>query len=104
MKRADCAAMRRSQASAKEKPAPAAGPFTMAMVGFGISCNKREISILPRKRCTASSMPNWVAPSAILLTSPPAQKPRPAPVNTTTAISGSAPSRGKASSRPSLME
>jgi hypothetical protein len=30
-------AMRRSQASANDMPAPAAGPFTIAIVGFGIS-------------------------------------------------------------------
>ena len=33
-KLADSAAMRRSQAQASERPAPAAGPLTAAMTGF----------------------------------------------------------------------
>src|SRR5262250_78376 len=58
----------------------------MAMVGLGISWRRREVSMRERKACAFSSMvvpPNSV-PSAIALTSPPAQKPRPAPVSTTT--------------------
>jgi hypothetical protein len=66
-RRADCAAMCRSQASASDRPAPAAGPFTMAIVGLGISCNSRDTSILPRKWVTASSTLRSLEPSAMLL-------------------------------------
>jgi hypothetical protein len=85
-------AMRRSQASAIDMPAPARGPRTMAMVGLGISCSSLEISIFSR---SALALP-WIEssanslPSAMDLTSPPAQKPRPAPVITTQRTSGSA--------------
>src|SRR5215813_1437781 len=72
----------------------------MAMVGFGISWSRREVSMLERSCCAFSSMvvpPNSV-PSAMALTSPPAQKPRPAPVNTTTPTAVSSASRCSASS------
>ena len=45
--------------------------------------------------------PSPSRPSAMALTSPPAQKPRPAPVTTTTPTSGSVARRGRASSRAS---
>src|SRR5262245_45684762 len=77
--------MRRSQASARESPAPAAAPRTIAMVGFAISCSRREISMFERRECAiASSEPSPRGRSStIALTSPPEQKARPAPVSTT---------------------
>ena len=36
-------AMRRSQASASERPAPAATPFTAAITGLGLSTIRRTI-------------------------------------------------------------
>src|SRR3990172_8967629 len=78
-RRALSAAMRMSQARARLRPAPAAGPLIMAIVGFGISCRSREASSLRRSRVTGSSCGS-VSPEAIPAISPPAQKPRPAPV------------------------
>src|SRR5215470_17015887 len=77
----------------------------MAMVGLGISWSRREVSMRERKACAFSSIvvpPNSV-PSAIALTSPPAQKPRLAPVSTTAPTSLSSASRCSASSMASSM-
>ncbi len=95
--------MRMSQAIASESPAPAAGPRIIAMVGLGISCSQREVSMRERSACARSSIvwPPSSLPSAMALTSPPAQKPRPAPVSTTTPTAGSSASRGRASSSAS---
>ena len=89
--------MRRSQASARANPAPAAAPGNTASVGFGILNNLPAVaSWLTRWRAMASSIvcaPTVPSPlAAMLLTSPPAQKPLPAPVNTMhlTAASSSA--------------
>src|SRR5712664_399950 len=73
------------------------------MVGLGISWSRRETSILLRRPCAFSSRPVSAnsRPSAIALTSPPAQKPRPAPVSTTTPTAASAARRGSASSSAS---
>ena len=92
--------MRRSQAIASERPAPAAAPRTMAIVGLGSSCSQRETSICERSAWAFSSsvVPPNSRPSAMALTSPPAQKPRPAPVRTMTPTSASSASRGSASS------
>ena len=81
--------MRISHARAKDSPAPAAAPGRAASVGLGIL---NSFPAVPRwcNRCW------WIAPSIVLsptvpspdrampFTSPPAQKPFPAPVNTTT--------------------
>src|SRR3989442_10185902 len=95
--------MRRSQAMARDSPAPAAAPRTMAMVGLGISCSHREVSIFARRPCALSSIvsPPNSRPSAMALTSPPAQKPRPAPVSTTTPTSGSEARRSREASMAS---
>src|SRR5712691_6836935 len=95
--------MRRSQAMASDSPAPAAAPRTMAMVGLGISCSHREVSIFARRPCALSSIvsPPNSRPSAMALTSPPAQKPRPAPVSTTTPTSGSEARRSRETSMAS---
>src|SRR6201988_1194474 len=95
--------MRMSQASAMARPAPAAGPFTIAMVGFGISCSSREISIRPRSRATSSSELRGTVSSAMRFTSPPAQNARPAPVRTIAPMDASPARRGSASSRPSMI-
>src|SRR3990170_3886378 len=80
-RRALSPAMRMSQARARLRPAPAAGPLIMAIVGLGISCSSREASSLRRRRVTGSSCGS-VSPEAMPAISPPAQKPRPAPVRT----------------------
>ena len=80
--------MRRSHASAIACPAPAAAPFTIAIVGLGISCSSREISIRARRRATSSSELRGTVSSAMRLTSPPAQNARPAPVSTIDADRG----------------
>ena len=95
--------MRRSQASASAMPAPAAGPLTMAIVGFGISCSSREISIRPRNSATACSTLTSAGRSAMFLTSPPAQKARPAPVRTTAPTPASPARRGNASDSASII-
>ena len=68
-----------SHAIARESPAPAAGPRTIAIVGFGISCSQRDVSIAARSAWAFSSMvwPPSSLPSAIALTSPPAQEAAP---------------------------
>src|SRR5947207_4527138 len=75
----------------------------MAIVGLGISCSQRETSILSRRPWALSSSvsPPNSRPSAMALTSPPAQKPRPAPVTTTTPTLPSSARRGSASSSAS---
>src|SRR5262245_23725676 len=90
---------------ARLRPAPAAAPRTMAMLGLGISCSQREVSIRDRKADAFSSrlLPEVSRPSAMALTSPPAQNARPAPVRTTTPTSGLSARRGNASSRASSM-
>ena len=93
--------MRRSQASARDKPAPAAAPGMAASVGLGISCSSRAVSIDRRNARTLPSSPVSAnsAPSAIAFTSPPAQKAPPAPVSTTAPTAGSLATR---SSRESI--
>src|SRR3989442_3947264 len=73
------------------------------MVGLGISCSRRDTSILLRRPYAFSSRPVSATPrpSAIALPSPPVQKPRPAPVSTTTPTAASAARRGSASSSAS---
>src|ERR1700677_4572767 len=87
LKRAVLLAMRMSLARARARPPPAAGPLTAAITGWGSE----------RKRGTSEAMWVWVAkvvptrsrssaPGALPYParSSPAQKPRPAPVRTTT--------------------
>ena len=92
--RAALEARRMSQASARFIPAPAAAPFTAAMSGFGES--RMSSTVRSRDGATRSmsgrARPAWLA-SCIALTSPPAQKPLPAPVMTITRTSGSSMAR-----------
>ncbi len=88
------AMMRRSQAIASDRPAPAAAPGNDAIVGLGIENSFPDVARwLTRWR--------WIAPSIVLsptvpspraamaLTSPPPQKPLPAPVRTMHLTAGS---------------
>ena len=91
-----------SHASARFIPAPAAGPFTAAMMGLGQSRMARMVA----SRCGAifslsEDVPPARSRSLIDFTSPPEQKPRPAPVMTSTRTSSSAPERRIASCRSS---
>jgi hypothetical protein len=76
-------ATRRSQASAIERPAPAAAPSSCATTGFDISCRIRETSIARRRLVILASNGIGVRPSAIDFTSPPTQKVPPAPLSRT---------------------
>jgi hypothetical protein len=80
-------AIRMSLAQTRASPPPAAGPLTAAMTG----CGSRRISWTSAAmvRCTAHERWTWPASSVPATTpkpprSSPAQKPRPAPVSTTT--------------------
>src|SRR5215831_713709 len=65
----------------------------------------RETSIRERRWAVASAALRCSrAPSAMLLTSPPAQKARPAPVSTTTLTAGSPANRGRPSSSPCMID
>ena len=85
---ADSAAIRRSQAHAKDSPAPAAGPFTAAITGFASERTRRTFGWYV---CSSASptVPD-TAPNSFR--SWPAQKPLPAPVITTQRTAGSAAS------------
>ncbi len=74
----------RSQPSARLQPAPAATPFTAAMVGFGSSC--RASAQRPTVRIPAIALPAPPPCSVFSLgvRSAPEQKPSPAPVSTST--------------------
>ena len=78
------AASRRSHASAMPSPAPAQAPLTAATVGLVLACSRPESRWIERCRSTfRSTVQSAVAEvSPIAVTSPPAQKPRPAPVTT----------------------
>ena len=86
-KKADSAAMVMSHANARPSPPPAAAPLTRAMVGTGQSMRSR---MAPLNTSPASSGSSWASvlpiggASAAAARSAPAQKPRPAPVTTTT--------------------
>src|ERR1044072_1165041 len=72
-----------SQASASEKPAPAAGPLTAAITGEGIR-RRSTIAVCsasaPRRTCAGRSIESSSTPVLNQLTSPPAQKALPEPV------------------------
>ena len=89
-------ATRRSQASAIDRPAPAAAPSSCATTGFGIWCRMRETSMPWRRFAILASNGSGARPSAIDLTSPPTQKVPPAPLISTARTSwfvGRAPRR-----------
>src|SRR5215211_7171170 len=72
-----------SAESARDIPAPAAGPLIAAITGYG---TRRKSTIAwwrvsaPRRTSEGRSMPSSVTPRLNQLTSPPEQKARPAPV------------------------
>src|ERR1700731_1532926 len=102
-KRADLPAMRRSQASASPSPAPATGPLMLAITTFGIVRNSNGNWWAWRKPSTRSSTV-WSRPRlSIVLTSPPAHQPRPAPVITIAPQSRSVDSRSSASFKPAVI-
>src|SRR5918996_1126374 len=90
VKRASSAAIRMSQAAARDTPAPAATPFTAAITGFGVEtttgisrwydCSRcsRMSGRSPARYADSNSVRSW-----------PAQKPRPAPVTTMARASSS---------------
>ena len=91
-----------SQASARFMPAPAAAPLTAAMTGFGVS--RRASTVRSRPGATFSAIgrsPPWVLRSFMALTSPPEQKPLPAPVTIITRTWSSSEARITASCRSS---
>ena len=85
-KNAECAATEISQAKANPNPPPAAAPFTLATVGTGHSIRSTRARLNVPPSCSESSLFDCWAPlsSATCCKSAPAQKPRPAPVSTTT--------------------
>ena len=81
--RAAGAAMRMSDANTSAKPPPLAGPLTSAMIGCG--ARRIRITISLTRRCTRKPATAPDSPSTrSSFRSRPAQKPRPAPVMTTT--------------------
>ena len=86
MNLADFAATTMSQASAILAPAPAATPLTRAITGWGSDVSVR---ISGFQHCSTVSPRSTASPGATArsLRSCPAQKPRPAPVSTTTRAS-----------------
>src|SRR5207302_6097070 len=78
---------------AHDSPAPAHGPLTAAMVTLGISRSSWDDRMFLRSRAIWVSSEGWVpaatpsvavaGPSDMPCRSPPAQKPRPAPVRMT---------------------
>jgi hypothetical protein len=98
-KRADSAAMRRSQARASEAPAPAATPLIAAMIGRSSSTIARMIGSY---RWRSSSSSGGASGSRRSPRSWPAQKARPAPVRMTARTERSAAIWRRASSRATL--
>ncbi len=81
LKRAASDAITRSQPSARLSPAPAATPFTLAMVGLPMSRSAAALRPTPRM---CSSRPPVPRGMSCATRSAPAQKPLPAPVITST--------------------
>ena len=79
-KEADRARSRKSAASAMTAPAPAATPFTAAMIGIGHSRMRWTTAPVIRVKSSRSSGPISTSLPMISLTSPPEQNPRPVPV------------------------
>ena len=70
-------------ADASDSPVPVQGPLTAATVNADIPCSSSDTSMIAR-RSTGSLTARAPPPSPVIdVTSPPAQKPRPAPVSTT---------------------
>ena len=85
---AECAATIKSQASTREKPAPAAGPSTAAITGLGQSrrASTHACNLPTESAATERSLFRF---SSRRFRLPPAQNVSPAPVNTTARMSGS---------------
>jgi hypothetical protein len=96
-------AMRRSQASARHAPAPAAGPFTAAMTGFDIRSMKETIRAPVRTSSAKRSRSRSAASCAITRMSPPVEKARPTPVMMTHRTESSASSSCSPASMSSRM-
>ncbi len=86
-----------SQNSAIVAPSPAAAPFTLAMIGFSRSRSEKTISFA--SATIVSNKAGLSMASCIQGMSPPAENARPAPVSTTTSLSGSRWAKRKTSAR-----
>jgi len=85
---ASCAATIMSQASASEKPAPAAAPSTAAMTGL-VEVRSARIHCASKSMLCACTEASFARFSSNRLRLPPAQKKSSAPVNTTARMDGS---------------
>ena len=97
---ADRASRRKSLASAITEPAPAATPLIAAMTGSGHSRSALTTAPVMRVNSSSSAVSMCCSSPMISSTSPPEQKPRPAPVRTSTRASprwGSSASRSRRS-------
>ena len=97
MNLADFAATTRSQASATFAPAPAATPLTRAITGWG---SEVRVRIRGFQLCLdrLAQVDRFAGATARSLRSCPAQKPRPAPVSTSTRASPRFASASRSSS------
>ena len=95
------ATMRKSHASASDRPAPATAPRTAAMVGLGSTCSRRDASMRRRsERTRCSVLISRPLPSAMSLTSPPTQNAGPSPRSSTAPMAALSPAaRSACSSR-----
>ncbi len=78
-------------------PAPAAVPLRAATMGLRRARMFLMRSQVIRVKSTSPGMSRWNSSPMMLFTSPPEQKPRPSPVMTTLATSGSRSSAKKRS-------
>ena len=89
LKRASAEAMRMSQASASEKPAPTQTPLTAAMLGLGQAWRKAGAIMWLRVRPARPGKGRSTRSPPRAVRSVPELKPRPAPVISTTRTSSS---------------
>ena len=104
-KRALSDAILMSQASARDRPAPTAGPFTAAMVGFSKFWSWRVDERMPPAAgdLATKCRPTWSAVSPSTVRSAPEQNPRPAPVMMSTLTSSSELASSRAFSSSTCM-
>ena len=87
--RADSEAMRMSDASASDRPAPTAAPFTAAITGCGIPRIRDARPCMRSERSTGGRVgPPSESEMPISARSAPEQNPRPSPVRMSTRTSG----------------
>ena len=89
-----------SAASARQRPPPIAGPLTAAMTGWWtrrIARTTSSSSSIDRSAMVGRVSPSMPGMSPGFSRSAPEQKPRPAPVTTTTRVSLSRPASSRAS-------